>query len=107
MDKNKIIEALNALAQESRLDAFRLLSHYEPEGISAGEIARTLEIPQNTMSVHLKILQQAGLIHSNRQGRLIIYRADMEYFFRIINFMRKECCGGEPEKCTPSLNKRK
>ena len=74
MDDSNIIEALSALAQPSRLKAFRLLVEKEPEGIAAGELARIIGVPQNTMSTHLSILANAGLITSERLSRSIVYR---------------------------------
>ena len=64
MESNSAIAALGALAQGTRLDAFRLLVRHEPDGLAAGEIARQLDVPQNTMSVHLATLARAGLIHA-------------------------------------------
>ena len=78
VDDNGAIDAFNALAQPTRLGAFRLLVTREPEGLPAGEIARLLNVPHNTMSTHLSVLARAGLIRSDRQSRSIIYRAELE-----------------------------
>ena len=78
MDNIEAIAALAALAQETRLDVFRLLVAREPEGVPAGELARLVEAPQNTVSTHLAILSRAGLIVGERQSRSIIYRADLD-----------------------------
>lgn len=77
MDNSEVIDALSALAQTTRLDTFRLLVTREPEGIAAGELARLIAVPQNTMSTHLSILARAGLVRGERQSRSIIYRADL------------------------------
>ena len=70
--------ALAALAQGTRLDAFRLLVRHEPEGLPAGDVARALDVPANTMSVHLATLARAGLVRSERRSRVINYRADLD-----------------------------
>ncbi len=75
MDNIEAIAALAALAQNTRLDTFRLLVTREPEGVPAGELARLMAVPQNTMSAHLSILARAGLVTAERRSRSIIYRA--------------------------------
>ena len=77
MDSIEAIAALSALAQETRLETFRLLVRCEPEGVAAGELARLIEVPQNTMSAHLAVLARAGLARGERRSRSIIYRADL------------------------------
>ncbi|MCO4316247.1 helix-turn-helix domain-containing protein [Phyllobacterium sp. 21LDTY02-6] len=103
MEKEATIEALAALAQPSRMDAFKLIVMHEPEGIAAGEIARQLDIPQNTMSSHLAILSRAGLIVSERQSRSIIYKASFGNLRAAINYLLKDCCRGHPEICAPLI----
>ena len=93
------IEVFAALSQSTRLDTFRLLMEHEPEGLPAGEIARRLEVPQNTMSSHLAILQRAGLIESERHSRSIVYRAVVDRVREIASFLVQDCCGGRPELC--------
>src|SRR3546814_14134699 len=78
MDIDSVTTGLAALSQTSRLEAFRLLVRHEPFGLPAGEVARELAVPQNTMSAHLSVLAHAGLVSSERQGRSLIYRADLE-----------------------------
>jgi ArsR family transcriptional regulator, arsenate/arsenite/antimonite-responsive transcriptional repressor len=95
------ILALGALAQATRLDTFRLLVRHEPEGLPAGEIARQLDVPQNTMSAHLGILARAGLVTSERHSRSIIYRADLDALRSTMLFLVKDCCGGRAELCHP------
>lgn len=94
-------QALSALAQPTRLEAFRLLVRAEPVGLPAGDITRELQIPQNTGSSHLSILSQAGLVTSRREGRSIIYRADLNAFRELTVFLLKDCCNGRPELCAP------
>ena len=101
MDNNSAITTLGALAQGTRLDAFRLLVRHEPDGLSAGEVARQLDIPQNTMSVHLATLARAGLIHPERRSRVINYRADLDRLRLLTLFLVKDCCGGKAELCEP------
>jgi len=97
------ISALSALAQETRLDTFRLLVRHEPEGVAAGEIARQLDVPQNTMSAHLGILARAGLVRSERHSRSIIYRANLDGLRALTLFLVKDCCAGSPELCAPLI----
>jgi DNA-binding transcriptional ArsR family regulator len=99
MDKKAAIAALSALAQDTRLDAFRLLVRMEPDGMPAGDIARALDVPTNTLSSHLGLLAQAGLVTSERQGRSIIYHADIGGMSCLLSFLTQECCHGHPEAC--------
>ena len=101
MDDQRTIDALSALAQPTRLDAFRRLVAAEPNGIAAGELARLLAVPQNTLSAHLAILARAGLATSERQGRSVIYRAGIDTLRETVLFLVKDCCGGSPEVCIP------
>lgn len=101
MESTYAIVALGALAQDTRLDVFRLLVRHEPEGMAAGEIARQLEVPHNTMSAHLGILARAGLVRSERQSRSIIYRADLDGLRALTLFLVKDCCAGSPDLCVP------
>ena len=101
MDKIEVIAALSALAQPTRLDTFRLLVRHEPNGVPAGELARLVEVPQNTMSTHLAILARAGLIRGERKSRSILYRADLQRFREVTLYLLKDCCGGRPEVCAP------
>ena len=101
MDSTVAIAALAALAQSTRLEAFRLLVSREPDGVAAGELARLLAIPQNTMSSHLAVLARAGLVGSERRSRSIIYRADLDRYRDVVQFLIQDCCGGRPELCGP------
>src|SRR5665811_765671 len=101
MESEDAILALAALAQSTRLDVFRLLAKHEPEGLAAGDIARALAVPQNTMSSHLAILSRAGLVSAQRFSRSIVYRVDLSRFQDVVLFMLRDCCDGRPEICAP------
>lgn len=103
MESESAIPALAALAQSTRLDAFRLLVRHEPHGLPAGEVSDQLAIPANTMSAHLGVLARAGLITSQRRSRSIIYRADLDRLRELILFLLKDCCEGRAELCRPLL----
>ncbi|WP_027135635.1 ArsR/SmtB family transcription factor [Geminicoccus roseus] len=99
MDDNDAVAALAALAQITRLETFRLLVRHEPDGLPAGEIARRLGVPQNTMSAHLAVLTREGLARSERHSRLIIYRADLARLQALTLYLVQDCCGGSPALC--------
>jgi ArsR family transcriptional regulator len=101
MDTSNAIDVFAALAQATRLEAFRLIVEHEPHGLPAGEVARRLEVPQNTMSTHLAVLSRAGLITSERHGRSIVFRAEMDRVRDVASFLVSDCCGGRPELCEP------
>lgn len=103
MDEQSTLVALGALAQPTRLQTFRLLVSREPHGVAAGELARLVGVPQNTMSAHLATLAQAGLVSGARRSRSIIYRADLSRFQATILFLLKDCCGGRPDVCAPLI----
>jgi DNA-binding transcriptional ArsR family regulator len=103
MDNDEAIRALAALAQDTRLETFRLLVRLEPEGLPAGEVARQMDVPQNTMSAHLAILARAGLVRSERCSRTITYRADIDRLRAMMLFLVKDCCAGRPELCGPLI----
>ena len=103
METEPAILALAALAQSTRLEAFRLLVRHEPGGLPAGEIANHLAIPANTLSSHLGVLSRAGLIRSERRSRSIIYRADLDRLRDMVLFLLKDCCGGRADLCEPLL----
>ena len=103
MTNEESILAFAALAQSTRLEAFKLLVAHEPDGLSAGKIAETLVVPQNTLSTHLSILSRAHLVTAQRYSRSVIYRANLSQLQRLINFFMTDCCGGKPEICAPIL----
>jgi DNA-binding transcriptional ArsR family regulator len=101
MEENSAAETFAALAQPTRLAAFRLIVEHMPEGLPAGDVARLLEVPQNTMSSHLAVLTRAGLVSFERRSRSIIYRAEIERVREMASFLVSDCCGGRPELCAP------
>jgi len=103
LESEQVLLALAALAQPTRLETFRLLVRHEPKGLPAGEIARALAVPQNTMSSHLAVLSRAGLISAMRFSRSIIYRAELSHLRGVMLFMLKDCCDGRPEICAPLI----
>ena len=103
MESENAILALAALAQATRLAVFRLLVKHEPVGLAAGDIAKALAVPQNTMSAHLSILSRAGLVSAQRFSRSIVYRADLKHFQAVMLFMLRDCCDGRPEICAPLI----
>lgn len=104
MDISRATNALAALAQESRLTTFRLLVKAGMPGLPAGEIARALGIPHNTLSTHLAVLTRAGLLRSRREGRSVIYAVDFDGTRALLGFLLEDCCQGSPEICSPALD---
>jgi DNA-binding transcriptional ArsR family regulator len=105
MDDASALRALAALAQPTRLNVFRRLVKAHPDGMPAGEIARSLGVPHNTMSTHLAILARAGLVTSSRDGRIVTFRAELEAFRGLVAFLVHDCCDGAPEVCAGLLPK--
>ncbi len=103
METKHAVEALQALAQETRLTAFRLLVEAGPEGIAAGEIARALAVAPPTLSFHLSSLVHAGLVTSRRDGRQVIYAADFAAMEGLVGFLAENCCRGAGG-CLPAFN---
>lgn len=97
------IAALAALAQATRLQAFRTLVQAEPEGIAAGDLAQRLGVPQNTLSAHLTVLAQAKLVTGLRQGRSIVYHANLDQLRQMTLYLLKDCCGGKASLCEPLI----
>lgn len=98
------IERFGSLAQPTRLAAFRHLLAVHPQSLPAGEIARLCDVPHNTMSTHLGILQRAGLIAVEKSGRAMNYRADVAGFRGLLDFLARDCCSGRPELCGVALD---
>ncbi|WP_448658407.1 ArsR/SmtB family transcription factor [Sphingomonas sp. CJ99] len=94
------VDALGALAHETRLSAFRMLVRAGPDGMIAGAIAEQCGVPPSTMSHHLATLERAGLVRSERESRLIHYRADYPAMRRLLTFLMQDCCQGAPELCS-------
>ena len=101
MLESQVIEALSALAQPTRMQAFRRLVSAEPDGICVGDLATDLGVPQNTLSTHLAILSRAGLIKAERRERSVFYRPQLETVSGVTLFLLKDCCGGRPSLCAP------
>jgi ArsR family transcriptional regulator, arsenate/arsenite/antimonite-responsive transcriptional repressor len=93
------LAALAALGQPTRLEIFRLLMRREPGGLPAGAIAEAIGRPHNTLSTHLAILARSALIRGTRDGRSIVYRADVDAMRSLIAFLVNDCCDGHPELC--------
>lgn len=104
MDRIAALEALSALAQDVRLDTFRLLVKSGETGMYAGDVAAAMDVRQNTMSTNLAILSRAGLVKSIREGRSIRYSANMEGMRALLAFLMEDCCGGKPELCGSVLD---
>jgi len=101
LDPKHAVTALAALAQESRLAAFRLLVTAGPRGMSAGAIAETLGMPAPSLSFHLKELSHAGLIEGHSQGRHVIYSANYDNMQALVDFLLENCCAAQPCGCAP------
>jgi DNA-binding transcriptional ArsR family regulator len=106
MEKKDALSALAALAQETRLDIFRLLVEAGPDGRAAGQIGASLDLAPATLSFHLKELKGAGLVECRRDGRSLIYAADFARMNGLIGFLGDNCCQGEPALCLPALQPR-
>jgi len=94
MEKQNAIAALAALAQETRLDVFRLLVRAGPDGLAAGEVGEALGLASATLSFHLKELTSAGLLRCEKAGRSRIYRPDFDTMAQLIAFLGEDCCQG-------------
>jgi ArsR family transcriptional regulator len=102
MEKPDAVTALAALAQDNRLDVFRLLVQAGPAGLPAGEVASALDLAPNTLTFHFDRLRSAGLVTVRRQGRSMIYAARFETMNALLGFLTENCCGGAPEQCAPA-----
>jgi DNA-binding transcriptional ArsR family regulator len=102
MEKNEAVAALAALAQDNRLDVFRLLVEAGPEGMPAGAVADKLGVAPNTLTFHFDRLRGAGLVTVRREGRSMIYAARFETMNALVGFLTENCCGGAPEMCLPA-----
>src|SRR5579862_5213740 len=100
MEKTDAVTALAALAQDNRLDVYRLLVQAGPDGMAAGAIAEALDLPPNTLTFHFDRLRMAGLATVRRDGRSMIYAAQFETMNSLLGFLTDNCCGGAP--CAPA-----
>lgn len=98
------LDALSALSHPTRLEVYRLLIRNSPDGLPAGAIARALDVRQNTLSSNLALLSNAGLIHGEREGRVIRYSASIPHMQALIGFLVEDCCGQDPCTCGPLLD---
>jgi len=103
METKSVIAALAALAQESRLNAFRLLVQTGPQGLAASKIGEQLDIAPSSLSFHLKELTNAGLIEARQEGRFIIYSANFDTMNGVLSYLTENCCGSQ--SCSPSSSK--
>jgi ArsR family transcriptional regulator, arsenate/arsenite/antimonite-responsive transcriptional repressor len=101
MDTKEAVQSLAALAQDSRLEVYRQLVQAGPEGAAAGELARHIGIPANTLSFHLKTLHHAGLVEARPAGRFIYYSANYAAMNALLGFLSENCCGGRA--CAPVI----
>ncbi|HHS94094.1 MAG TPA: metalloregulator ArsR/SmtB family transcription factor [Rhodobacterales bacterium] len=101
MDTNRALSAFSALGQQTRLEAFRRLLRVGPSGLSVGELAAQMGVRDNTMSVALSVLAQAGLVTGHREGRAMRYVANMEGVRGLVDYLTLECCAGAPDQCAP------
>jgi len=102
MEKTDAVTALAALAQNNRLDVFRLLVEAGPQGMPAGEIASVLKLAPNTLTFHFDRLRAADLVTVRREGRSMIYAARFETMNALLGYLSDNCCGGAPDKCLPA-----
>lgn len=105
METKQAVEALTALAQETRLAAYRMLVEAGAAGLPAGEISARLGLPAATASFHLAQLRRAGLLASRNEGRFVIYSADFARMNELLGFLTENCCGGE--SCVPDAQRLK
>jgi ArsR family transcriptional regulator, arsenate/arsenite/antimonite-responsive transcriptional repressor len=99
MEKSDVIAALGALAQDTRLDMYRLLVQAGPKGMPAGHIGEQLGLPSATLAFHLKELRNAGLATYTRNGRLLIYAAAYSTMTALLEYLTENCCQGNPAAC--------
>lgn len=100
------VSSLSALAQESRLQVFRLLIQAGENGVPAGKIGEVLDLPLSTLSFHLSQLKQAGLVTLRREGRVLFYSANYGSMNALMGFLTENCCQGQPENCMTQMIKK-
>jgi len=97
IEEQQVLKALAALAQASRLQVFRSLVVAGPSGATPGELSDALNLPNATLSFHLKELANAGLIHQERAGRNLIYRVEFAQMNRVVGYLSENCCEGKAQ----------
>jgi DNA-binding transcriptional ArsR family regulator len=103
MEKSNAVAALAALAQDNRLDVFRLLVQAGPEGMAAGAVAEALDLAPNTLTFHFDRLRMAGLVTVRREGRSMIYAAQYDAMNDLLAYLTENCCQGR--SCVPARRK--
>ena len=105
MKKQDAVAALAALAQDNRLDAYRLLVQAGPAGMPAGQVSDALGLPPNTLTFHFDRLREAGLVTVRREGRSMIYAARFDTMNVLLGYLTENCCQGRAEQCKPADGK--
>jgi len=106
METIEAVAALAALAQDNRLDVFRLLVKAGPDGMPAGEIAETLGLAPNTLTFHFDRLRVAGLVTVRRDGRSMIYAAHYDTMNALLGYLTENCCRGRADRCAPAVSRK-
>jgi len=102
MEKSNAVAALAALAQDNRLDVYRLLVQAGPDGLPAGQVAAALKLAPNTLTFHFDRLRGAGLVTVRRDGRSMIYAARFETMNALLGYLTENCCKGSNDACAPT-----
>ena len=102
MEKSSAVAALAALAQDNRLDVYRLLVQAGPDGLPAGQVAAALKLAPNTLTFHFDRLRGAGLVTVRRDGRSMIYAARFETMNALLGYLTENCCKGSDDACAPA-----
>jgi ArsR family transcriptional regulator, arsenate/arsenite/antimonite-responsive transcriptional repressor len=105
MEKSNAVAALAALAQDNRLDVYRLLVQAGPDGLPAGQVAAALKLAPNTLTFHFDRLRGAGLVSVRRDGRSMIYAARFDTMNALLAYLTENCCKGAPETCLPAARR--
>src|SRR5215467_1981070 len=103
MKKSNVVAALAALAQENRLDVYRLLVEAGPDGLPAGQAAAALKLAPNTLTFHFDRLREAGLVTVQRDGRSMIYAARYDTMNGLLGYLTENCCRGHADQCAPAV----
>ena len=106
MKKPQALAALAALAQDNRLDVFRLLVEAGPEGMPAGKVANVVKLAPNALTFHFDRLREAGLVTVKRNGRSMIYAARYDTMNELLAYLTENCCRGHADECLPTVGKK-
>ena len=107
MKRQSALQALAALAQDNRLDVFRLLVEAGPEGMPAGAVANALKLAPNTLTFHFDRLREAGLVTVRRNGRSMIYAARYDTMNALLAYLTENCCRGSADECLPQISEKR